>query len=231
MQCPHCQVENRKGRRFCAECGKLLPLACPACSFENEPDDKFCGGCGIPLDARAKAPASGFASPQSYTPKHLADKILQSKTALEGERKQVTALFCDITSSTALAERLGPEAMHSLMNRFFELALGRIHCYEGTVNQFLGDGFMALFGAPIAHEDHARRAVLAALDLKHSLQGFMAETSSPLQIRTGLNTGSVGGRYHASGRPSAAGGQPGPDRDLRNNLPHGERLLRNAIHW
>jgi len=191
MQCPHCQAENRKERRFCAECGKLLSLVCLACSFENEPDDKFCGGCGTPLDVHVKAPASGFTSPQSYTPQHLADKILQSKTALEGERKQVTALFCDITNSTALAERLGPEAMHSLLNRFFDLALGRIHRYEGTVNQFLGDGFMALFGAPIAHEDHARRAVLAALDLQHALQGFMDETSSPLQTRMGLNTGSV----------------------------------------
>jgi hypothetical protein len=104
--------------------------------------------------------------PLSYTPRHLAEKILTSRSVLEGERKQVTVLFCDLANSTALAERLGPEAMHTLLNQFFELALGEVHRYEGTINQFLGDGFMALFGAPIAHEDHARRAVLAAVGLR-----------------------------------------------------------------
>src|SRR5262245_51592265 len=93
--------------------------------------------------------------PLSYTPKHLADKMLTTRSALEGERKQVTVLFCDIANSTPLAARLGPEAMHTLFNRFFELALDEVHRYEGTINQFLGDGFMALFGAPIACEDHA----------------------------------------------------------------------------
>jgi len=103
--------------------------------------------------------------PLSYTPKHLAEKILTSRSALEGERKQVTVLFCDLANSTPIAERLGPEHMHTLLNRFFELALSEVHRYEGTINQFLGDGFMALFGAPLAHEDHARRTVLAALAL------------------------------------------------------------------
>ena len=98
--------------------------------------------------------------PLAYTPRHLAEKILTSRAALIGERKQVTVLFCDLANSTTLAERLGPEAMHTLLQHFFERALYEIHRYEGTVNQFLGDGFMALFGAPVAHEDHARRAVL-----------------------------------------------------------------------
>jgi class 3 adenylate cyclase len=89
---------------------------------------------------------------------------------MEGERKPVTVLFCDLANSTALAGRLGPEAMHTLLSRFFELALGEIHRYEGTINQFRGDGFMALFGAPVAHEDHARRAVLAALGLNRALR-------------------------------------------------------------
>ena len=109
--------------------------------------------------------------PLAYTPRHLAEKILTSRAALIGERKQVTVLFCDLANSTALAERLGPEAMHTLLQHFFELALREVHRYEGTVNQFLGDGFMALFGAPVAHEDHARRAVLAALGLQRSLRG------------------------------------------------------------
>src|SRR6266446_5255270 len=122
----------------------------------------------------ASAPTSAPASPQereplAYTPPHLAEKILTSRSALEGERKQVTVLFCDLANSTPLAERLGPERMHALLNGFFELALAEVHRYEGTINQFLGDGFMALFGAPIAHEDHARRAVLAALELQRTL--------------------------------------------------------------
>jgi class 3 adenylate cyclase/predicted ATPase len=131
--------------------------------------------------------------PLSYTPKHLAEKILTSRSALEGERKQVTVLFCDLTNSTPLAERIGPEAMHALLNRFFELALNEVHRYEGTINQFLGDGFMALFGAPIAHEDHARRGVLAALALQRTLQG--AHLGEPYGVecafRMGLNSGLV----------------------------------------
>src|SRR3989441_1787705 len=107
------------------------------------------------------APATPPAHPQereplAYTPPYLAEKILTSRSALEGERKQVTVLFCDLTNSTPLAARLGPDAMHTVLKRFFELALAEVHRYEGTINQFLGDGFMALFGAPLAHEDHAR---------------------------------------------------------------------------
>jgi class 3 adenylate cyclase len=104
-------------------------------------------------------------------------------------------LFCDLANSTALAELLGPEAMHTLLNRFFALALDAVHRYEGTINQFLGDGFMALFGAPLAHEDHARRAVLAALALQRTLQDHHAELGEPYGVtcafRMGLNTGLV----------------------------------------
>ena len=148
----------------------------------------------------ASPSASAPAGPQereplSYTPPHLAEKILTSRSALEGERKQVTVLFCDLANSTALAERLGPEHMHTLLNRFFALALDAVHRYEGTINQFLGDGFMALFGAPLAHEDHARRAVLAALALQRLLQDHQAELGEPYGVtcvfRMGLNTGLV----------------------------------------
>jgi class 3 adenylate cyclase/tetratricopeptide (TPR) repeat protein len=131
--------------------------------------------------------------PLSYTPKHLAEKILTSRSALEGERKQVTVLFCDLANSTPIAERIGPEAMHTLLNRFFEVALNEVHRYEGTINQFLGDGFMALFGAPLAHEDHARRAVLAALALQRTLQE--THLGEPYGVecafRMGLNSGLV----------------------------------------
>lgn len=133
--------------------------------------------------------------PLAYTPRHLIEKILTTRSSLEGERKQVTVLFCDIANSTPLAERLGPERMHRLLNQFFELALGEVHRYEGTINQFLGDGFMALFGAPIAHEDHAWRAVLTAV----SLQRRLHDGATPLghhdgvdvSTRLGLHTGLV----------------------------------------
>ena len=114
-------------------------------------------------------PAGTFAPPKSYTQTHLAEQVATARGALEGERKQVTVLFCDIANSTALAERIGAEAMHTLLNRFFEFALGELHRYECTINQFGGDGFMAL--APVAHEDHARRAVLAALGIQQALRG------------------------------------------------------------
>src|SRR6266568_1119891 len=133
--------------------------------------------------------------PLSYTPKHLAEKILTSRSALEGERKQVTVLFCDLANSTPIAERIGPEAMHTLLNRFFEIALNEGHRYEGTINQFLGDGFMALFGAPLAREDHARRAVLAALGIQQALRerlaGLARRSGEDLDVRMGINTGLV----------------------------------------
>jgi class 3 adenylate cyclase len=195
MQCPNCQTENRAGRRFCAECGTPLAVACPSCGFSNEPGEKFCGGCGISLTSAEQTPEPRFASPESYTPKHLAEKILTTRSALEGERKQVTVFFCDIANSTPLAERLGPERMHSLLNRFFELALDEVHRYEGTINQFLGDGFMALFGAPIAHEDHARRAVLAAVGLRRRLHedpdALGHQYGVEVATRMGLHTGQV----------------------------------------
>jgi class 3 adenylate cyclase/tetratricopeptide (TPR) repeat protein len=131
--------------------------------------------------------------PLSYTPPHLAEKILTSRSALEGERKQVTVLFCDLANSTAIAERIGPEHMHTLLNRFFELALEEVHRYEGTINQFLGDGCMALFGAPISHEDHARRAVLTAITLQRTLKE--SDLGKPYGVecsfRMGLNSGLV----------------------------------------
>ena len=110
---------------------------------------------------------------------------------MEGERKQVTVLFCDLAGSTVLAERLGPEAMHALLERFFELALAEIRRHGGTVNQFLGDGFMALFGAPVAREDHARRAVLAALGIQRGVRELAASSGTAMAVRMGVNTGVV----------------------------------------
>jgi class 3 adenylate cyclase/tetratricopeptide (TPR) repeat protein len=182
--------------KFCGQCGARLAAPCPQCGAESPPGFKFCGECGSPLGApKPEPPPPATPTPQSYTPPHLAAQILQSRSALEGERKQVTVLFCDLVGSTSLAERLGPEAMHLLLNRFFELALSEVHRYEGTINQFLGDGFMALFGAPIAHEDHARRAALAALGLQKLLGEHRDELGGreglDLKVRMGINTGWV----------------------------------------
>lgn len=196
MRCLRCDFDSPPGMKFCGQCGSKLGAMCPRCRAENLPGFKFCGECGSSLTApSAEEPAKlrPTSTLQAYTPPHLAD--LQTKTALEGERKQVTVLFCDLVNSTGLADRLGPETMHLLLNRFFELSLGEVHRYEGTINQFLGDGFMALFGAPIAHEDHARRAVLAALGLQKLLREHRAELGERLGIelraRMGINTGWV----------------------------------------
>lgn len=148
-------------------------------------DQRFCGACGAAL-------TRDVASPDAYTPPHLARMIIGSRSALEGERKQVTVLFCDLAGSTTIAERLGADAMHGILDRFFELALAEVHRYEGTVNQFLGDGFMALFGAPVAREDHARRAVLAALGVQRSIAEHRADfKGADLRLRIGMNTGPV----------------------------------------
>ncbi len=195
MRCPRCQAQNDDGARFCEDCGARLELACPSCGQPVVGGKKFCRACGAALELSATSAAGEprFASPGRYTPKHLAEKILTSRSTLEGERKQVTVLFCDIADSTGLAERIGPEAMHALLNRFFDLALAEVHRYEGTVNQFLGDGFMALFGAPVAREDHARRAVLAALGISRALREHAADLAGGpgIAVRMGVNTGPV----------------------------------------
>ena len=174
MLCPQCERDSPGEARFCPHCGAQLLATCAACGAVHPLEARFCPGCG-----RAVAAASVQAG---YTPRYIREQILAARGAMEGERKQVSVLFCDIVRSTALAAKLGPEEFHLAIDRFFGVALTEVHQYEGTINQFLGDGFMALFGAPIAHEDHARRAVLAAL-------GIMARAQ--LTIRIGINSGLV----------------------------------------
>src|SRR5690349_5999037 len=173
MKCPRCEQENRSGAKFCEECAAPLARTCSNCGNQLSATAKFCPECAHPV---AEPASEGrFASPESYTPRHLAEKILTSKSVLQGERKQVTVLFVDISGFTSLSERLDAEDVHGLMSRAFDLMLAEVHRYEGTVNQFLGDGIMALFGAPIAHEDHARRAVHAALGIDGVLREYQQE--------------------------------------------------------
>ena len=196
MICAGCARDNPAAARFCGGCGAPLEARCPACQSPNPPGNRFCHQCGGALDvvATTAMPSTAFPSPRAYTPKHLADKILTSASALQGERKLVTVLFVDVSGFTSLSERLDPEDVHALMRRAFDLMLAEVHANEGTVNQFLGDGIMALFGAPIAHEDHARRAVRAALGISRALDAYQAELTSrgiTFRARQGLNTGLV----------------------------------------
>ncbi len=153
MQCPGCGHENPTGSKFCLKCGIGMALACASCGVGLPADAKFCNECGTPTTAAP--PSLPERAPRDYTPKHLADKILQSRSAIEGERKQVTVLFADVKGSMELAEQLDPEEWHRILERFFAILTEGVHRFEGTVNQYTGDGIIALFGAPLAHEDHA----------------------------------------------------------------------------
>jgi hypothetical protein len=151
MACPACRAENPDGSRFCLQCGAAQRSRCGACGAELPGGARFCNQCGATLASTPGSPRE----PRDYTPCHLADKILASKSALEGERKQVTALFADVKSEMKLAGAVDPEEWHHILDRFFQILVDGVHRFEGTVNQYTGDGIMALFGAPIAHEDHA----------------------------------------------------------------------------
>src|SRR5207249_1925846 len=195
MQCPRCRAENREGRRFCGECGLSFASTCPSCGFLNEGSEKFCGGCGRSLTVSAATTEPRFTSPEYYTPKHLAEKILTSKASLEGERKQVTVLFADLKGSMELLADRDPEEARKLLDPILEHMMEAVHRYEGTVNQVMRDGIMALFGAPLAHEDHAVRACYAALRMQESVKKYAEEVrrshAAVVKIRVGLNSGEV----------------------------------------
>ena len=195
MQCPRCRAENREGRRFCGECGLSFALPCPACGFLNEGPEKFCGGCGAPRIDAHPAQATKFGAPVSYTPKHLAEKILSSQAVLEGERKTVTVMFADLKGSMELLADRDPEEAREFLDPVLERMMEAVHRYEGTVNQVMGDGIMALFGAPLAHEDHAVRACYAALRMQDGVARYAEDLrrrhGADVQIRVGLNSGEV----------------------------------------
>jgi class 3 adenylate cyclase len=198
MRCARCGRENPEGNQFCGGCGAPLARSCPACGRANPPDHRFCGACGAPLEGGAAArarPELAERAPRDYTPRHLAEKILQSKSALEGERKQVTVLFADVKSSMELADSVDPKVRHRILDRFFQILADGVHRFEGTVNQYTGDGIMALFGAPIAHEDHAQRACYAALHLRDAVRSYARDVKRShglgFAVRMGLNSGEV----------------------------------------
>jgi class 3 adenylate cyclase/tetratricopeptide (TPR) repeat protein len=181
LTCPSCRHRNPGDAKFCQQCGQPIHRICSACHAEIAPDAKFCHRCGQPIRPTAQtSPAN-----RAYTPRHLADKILTSRSALEGERKQVTVLFADIKESLQLAGQVDPEDWHAMLDEFFQILAAGIHRFEGTINQYTGDGIMALFGAPVAHEDHALRACHAALHLRKALR----DHADQLRVKRGLNFG------------------------------------------
>ena len=193
MKCQQCQHENSAEAKFCEECAAPLPRTCDNCGSQVSLTAKYCPQCGHPLSPVRDDPR--FASPKNYTPQHLADKILTSRTALEGERKQVTVLFADIKGSMELLADRDPEDAHKLLDPVLERMIAAVHRYEGTVNRVMGDGIMALFGAPIAHEDHAVRACYAALRMQETVTQYADEVQRthgvPVTIRVGLNSGEI----------------------------------------
>ena len=194
MKCPRCQHENPQQAKFCLECGARVALTCAKCRSELPAGAKFCLECGEAVASQATAEPQ-FTSPESYTPKHLAEKILTSKAALEGERRQVTVLFADLKGSMELLADRDPEEARKILDPVLERMMEAVHRYEGTVNQVMGDGIMALFGAPLAHEDHAVRACYAALRMQESVKKYADEVrrshAAVVKIRVGLNSGEV----------------------------------------
>ena len=168
MQCSSCGEQNRDDSRFCLQCGTRLASRCPSCARDLPAGARFCDGCGTALGG----PADLDAAASRPLPGHLADKILRTRAAMEGERKHVTVLFADVKGSMELVAERDPEDARGLLDGVLEHMMEAIHRYDGTVNQLMGDGVMALFGAPLALEDHAVRACYAALRMQDSLRRY-----------------------------------------------------------
>jgi class 3 adenylate cyclase/tetratricopeptide (TPR) repeat protein len=195
MKCPRCSFKNRETAKFCNECGHRFDITCPECQTSNRAGSKYCDECGYDLRQPANIPAARINQSRSYTPRFLVDKILNSRSSIEGERKLVTVLFADVAGYTTIAERLDPEEVHQIIDGCFRILMNEIHRYEGTINQFTGDGVMAIFGAPVAHEDHAQRACYASLAIQKALGDYAAvlkkEYDIVFKMRIGLNSGPV----------------------------------------
>ncbi len=202
MECPKCQAENPETKKFCSQCGTKLLKVCPQCGAEILPNDRFCGECGQALSAhRESHPPKSFPEkwPQPYPfplPKELSEKILAQKGRIEGERRQVTVMFCDLEGSTALTEKLGDERAFSLIDEIFDILTQQVHKFEGTVQEFRGDGIMALFGAPIALGNAAQRAIRSALAIHQEVTKFSHQVQegvrgAGIRMRIGIHTGPV----------------------------------------
>ena len=200
MNCPKCRSENSEGTKFCRECGARLERVCPQCGAASPPHFKFCQECGQPLSASSEPPSPKSLSEKQPTPspppQELTEKILAQRGRIEGERRQVTVMFCDLVGSTAQTEKLGDEKAFALIDELFGILTQQVHRYEGTVQEFRGDGIMALFGAPLALENTAQRALSTSLAIHQEVSRFnnriLEGSRSPaIRMRIGIHTGPV----------------------------------------
>ena len=194
MNCPHCQTLNPVEAKFCMNCGKSLNIACSQCGKENSPQAKFCIDCGYELSSHVKPQQAPV---RRVIPKEYEEKleVARKSQTMKGERRIVTILFCDVKGSTAMAEKLDPEEWADIMNQAFDFLIAPIYQYEGTLARLMGDSVLAFFGAPVAHEDDAQRAILAALDIIKGIQPFREKIEGryklDFNVRVGINTGLV----------------------------------------
>jgi class 3 adenylate cyclase len=221
MKCSQCAFDNKPGKKFCIECGTKLALKCPECDSEIEGIEKFCGECGHNLTTPQEPVVKELSFDekidkiQRYLPEGLTEKILSQKQKIEGERKQVTVMFCDMQGFTALSEELGPEEAYDIVDQIYELLIHKVHDYEGTVNEMTGDGIVALFGAPIALEDAPQRALRSAMAIHREMSRFSdrlkqeRENLPPLKMRVGIHTSRVQSRggYGESGLQDGRAGR------------------------
>jgi class 3 adenylate cyclase/tetratricopeptide (TPR) repeat protein len=203
MQCPKCQFENPHDAQFCIECGNPIEFHCPQCGAITPANGRFCKACGHNLTIPSEPLPEKLSFDeklekiQKYLPKGLAEKILSQKDRIEGERKQVTVMFCDMEGFTSLSERIGPEEAYAIMDKVYEILIHKVHDYEGTVNEMTGDGIMALFGAPIALEDAPQRAIRSSLAIHREMAKFSDKLKqekkdiSSVKMRIGIHTGPV----------------------------------------
>ncbi len=214
MNCPYCQTDNRQQAVFCKECGRLLGTSCPNCGADLPDAAKYCDMCGHDLSqrvSRREAPAETASQPaaptvasqpsgthlQQYIPRELMSKLATAQRAggMVGERRIVTMLFCDVKDSTSAAEQLDPEEWSEIINGAFKHMIGPVYRYEGMVARLMGDGILAFFGAPIAHEDDAVRAILAGLEIISGSEGYQRQIRErhgiDIGLRVGINTGRV----------------------------------------
>jgi class 3 adenylate cyclase len=223
MICERCGTENRAERRFCRSCGGALAALCPVCSSPAEPGDRFCGSCGHPLDVEAAVsgarPSAGPGSDAGQEP---------GQAGAPTERRVVSVLFADLVGFTALSDDRDPEAVREFLDGYFALARERIGRYGGTIEKFIGDAVMAVWGTPVAHEDDAERAVRAALDLLDAIGGLRGPDGSAIAVRGAVLTGEAAVALGRDGQAMVAGDLVNTASRLQSVAPPGSVLVGEA---